>query len=173
VQAAPARAVEWELPLGELRLLVANVASGKSDFKKHTSPGTIVSYGLEWRLQVEVKPKGDSPPPPPPPTAARPVQLGVYLRNSFRFVPTPPAACKLTGLSFRLEAARPGARLQPLRMESEQDDKASPDDGVGWRTFFPALAGGSVDDPALAPFVHTGLGGAKVLRLRGEVLGLE
>ncbi len=174
MQAAPARALEWELPLGELRLLVADVASGASEKKQVNSPGTIVSHGLEWRLKVQVWPSGDSPEPPPATPNPRPVQLGLFLVNSFRFVPTPPAACKLVGLSFRIEAARPGAGLQPLRMEVKQADGASPNFGWGWPAFLPALAGGSVDAPALAPFVHTALGSrAKVLRLRAEVLGLE
>ncbi len=173
LQAALARALEWELPLGELRPLVADVASGVSNYEEADSPGTIVSYGLEWRLEVVVTPKGDSPAPPASPTAARPVQLGLYLENSFRFVPKPPAACKLVGLSFRLEAARPEAGLPPLKKVEEQTDEAAPNMVWGWPAFFPALASGSVDDPALAPFVHTGPGGAKVLRLRAEVLGLE
>jgi hypothetical protein len=173
--------MEWELPLGKLRPLVADVALDKSGLEAAASPGSIVSYGLEWRLKVQVKPSGDSPPPPASPTAPppatpnpRPVQLGLFLVNSFRFVPEPLEACKLVGLSFRIEAARPGAGLQPLRAEVKQWDKASPNVGSGSRAFFPALAGGSVDDPALAPFVHTAPGSrAKVLRLRAEVLGLE
>ncbi len=168
LQAAPARALEWELPLEELRALVADVASGKSKSKAGSSPGTIVSHGLEWWLVVEVTPNVTGWL-----ASRRPVQLGLFLVNSFRFVPEPLAACELVGLSYRIEAARPGARLQPLRMEEEQWDKASPNSISGLRAFL-TVASGSVDDPALAPFVHTALGSrAKVLRLRGEVLGLE
>ncbi len=209
------------MPLEQLRPLVDGVVAGVSGFEKfasasgglavvHPSPCSFVSHGLEWRLQVQATPVA-SDAAAAPAAATRPVQLGLFIMNSVRFaVPRPPAACTLTGLSFRLEAARvhgegqpavaaaaaPGAGglpagadaaaagaaaqpageaagPEPRKMEMKVTDKVPHNSGLGWPAFFAALATGSVDDPALAPFVHAGPGGAKVLRLRGEVLGLE
>jgi hypothetical protein len=192
LQASPARALEWEVPLEELRPMVAEVASGESEKGGVTSPGAIVSHGLEWRLQVLASAPAAAAAPA---AATRPVQLGLFIMNSVRFaVPSPPAACTLTGLSCRLEAARAAqpagdagavaggrqgqragaaAPLGPLSKEMSVSDISEHNRGLGWPTIFPDLASGSVDDPALAPFVHTGPGGAKVLRLRVEGLGLE
>jgi hypothetical protein len=174
-QAAPARALEWELPLEELRALVAGVAAGGSQRAATRSPSIIVSHGLVWRLKVVAKPAASDlhPPPQLPAAPTRPVQLGLFLMNSFELaVPTPPEACTLTGHSYRLEAARNGGG-RPLRKDGTQPDNAKPNQGVGTASFFPALPSGSVDDPALAPFVHAGPGGAKMLRLRAEGLRLD
>ncbi len=184
------------------------VASGRSQRTTIHSPCTIVSHGLEWLLKVQ---PSASDAAAAPAAATRPVQLGFFLMNSFQFaVPQPPHACKLIGLSFRLEAARlegqpagaadaaaagggrpgvpgragragrggAGVQVGPWSVgrgasEWKQSDMARPDGGVGHSCLFPILTSGSVDDPSLAPFVHAGPGGAKMLRLRGEVLGLE
>jgi hypothetical protein len=183
LQGAPARALEWELPLEELRALVAGAALG--GIEGGASPSTIMSHGLEWLLEVEAMPAASGPAPPQLPAAptsaapTRPVQVGLYLQNNVRYVPDLPTTCTLTGLSFRLEAVRDagdaaaGAGGQRSRVGQKQELGCLPNSGRGWPDFFPILTSGSVDDPALAPFLHTGPGGAKGLRLRGEVLGLE
>ncbi len=181
LQDAPARALEWDLKLEELRPLVAEVASGASGCQNLYSSRKIVSYGMEWELVADVNARYAPPTSAP---SARPVEVGLWVLNHFGSVPKLHEACMLTGLSYRLEAARAqpadGAGAQPRRpagparrLEKKREDCCRPGGFNGWFRFFPVLASGSVDDPALAPFVHTGPGGVKVLRLRAEVLGLE
>ncbi len=186
LQASPARALEWEVPLEQLRPLVDAMASDAVAMAA-CSPGTIVSHGLEWRLKVQASPVASD--------AAAVPATATFIVNSLQFaVPLPPAACTLTGLSYRVEAARSaqpegdaaageggrrgqraaaGAPLGPLSKEMPVSDTAPHNSGWGWLAFFPVLQSGSVDDPVLAPFVHTGPGGVKVLRLRVVGLGLE